>query len=165
VLTAPTVSELATFSGRSVSMFGDFAPQALAQASLMFSIVTKLSAYPDDPDMAQLARNAILEMADRLLLEQPFAEAVVRPFQSETIGNYSYSRTTTTSGKVQNGLKTGLFWWDIAVDELTVAGVAVTASGSIRVDLDGVERGPDGAWMIVNPAADEADRPPYIRIS
>lgn len=164
MLTAPTLDELVTFTGRPLGSFGAFATQALAQAALMFSIVTKLSDYPDDPDLLQLAKNAILEMADRLLLEQPFAELITRPFQTETIGNYSYSRITATSSKVQNGIKTGLFWWDIAVDELTVAGATLTAHGSVHVDLFGVGYDQNGAPGLVDPAGD-AQRPPYVRIS
>lgn len=164
MLTPPTLAELAVFSGRPVQTFSAFASEALAQATLMLKIVTKLTDYPDDPDLRQLALNAIMEMADRLLLEQPFAEIISRPFQSETLGSYTYSRSTATASKVQAGLSTGLFWWELAIDELTVAGASLLAHGSIRVDIDGLTADPDGTVRLQNPAAG-LDAPPYVRIS
>lgn len=164
MLAPPVRADLALFTGRPLTTFGAFADQALLQAALMFTVVTKLDDYPDDPDLRQLATNAILEMADRLLLEQPFAEVSTRPFQSETIGSYTYSRVTATSVKVQNGSKTGLFWWDVAVDELTAPGALLTAHGSIKVDNSDIQSSQDGELYVVNPA-EGTDRPPYVRIS
>src|SRR3954470_21512168 len=116
MLSAPTRIELAVFTGRSVNTYPPFADEALAQAALLFSIVTKLTAYPADPDLLKLAKYAIMEMADRLILEQPYASIKSGPFQTETIGSYSYSKVTQTSRTAQQGLKTGLFWWDVAID-------------------------------------------------
>lgn len=166
MLAAPTSTDLAQFTGRPPATFGAYATEALAQATLMFRIVTKLTAYPDDPDLAQLAKYAIMELADRLLLEQPFAEILVRPYQSETIGSYTYSRATATVAKVQSGMKTGLFWWDLAVEELTVAGATLVGFGSIKADITELKAGADGAVHIVNPADDDDnDNVPYVRIS
>lgn len=167
MLPVPDTSELSTFSGRPVAMYGTFAAQALEQATLMFTIVTKLSVYPDDPDMAKLARYAILELADRLFLEQPYAEYIAKPFQTETIMSYSYSRTTPTASKVSAGVKTGLFWWDLAVDELTAAGSSLVAHGSISVFPEGMRRRfEDDSWYVIDPAREDGpDQPPYARIS
>lgn len=164
MLIAPTTTDLATFTGRPATTFSGFADEALAQATLMFTVVTKLGDYPDDPQLAQLARNAIMELADRLLLEQPYAEVSTRPFSSETIGSYTYTRATATAAKVTNGQKTGLFWWDIAVDELTVAGASVLEHGSIKSDIAGLELDELNLVRIVTPAEGE-DQPPYVRIS
>lgn len=164
MLTPPTVDDLARFTGRPASTFSGFAAEALDQATLMFSVVTRLVAYPDDPDLAQLAKNAVLELADRLLLEQPYAEVTTRPFQSETIGSYTYSRATATTAKIQNGQKTGLFWWDLAVDELTVAGATNMAHGSIKTGIHGLEIDAHNQVRVITPA-DDQDRPPYVRIS
>lgn len=133
MLSAPTVADLATFTGRAQPSFGTFAAQALAQATLLFSVVTKLSDYPADADLAQLAKNAIMEMADRLYLEQPNAQVKASPFQSETIGSYSYSKGSTFH-KAKEGEHTGLFWWDLAIDELRVSDSGFLASGSIKTD-------------------------------
>lgn len=168
MLTAPLVADLSAFSGRPAATYGVFASQALDQAALMFSIVTKLSDYPDDPDLAKLAKYAILELADRLFLEQPYAEYVAKPFQSETIMSYSYSRTTATTSKIQSGVKTGLFWWDLAIDELSLPGSSVIGHGSVDVVPDGLRRDPDTmAWTLADPTDENGDGkiPPYVRIS
>lgn len=167
MLPVPTLDDLSTFTGRPVGAIGAFAPQALAQATLMFSILTKLTGYPDDPDLTQLAKNAIMEMADRLLLEQPYQAIKAGPFQSESIGSYSYSRGTQTAVKAQQGLKTGLFWWDTALDELTMPGQSVLAHGSIQVTPEGLKHDlATGTWFVMNAAdEDRRDGPPYIRIS
>lgn len=167
MLPVPTQIDLATFTGRSTSTFGGFADQALAQATLMLSIVTKLTELPDDPDLKQLANNAIMELADRILLEQPFQSLKAGPFQTETIGSYSYSRLTPTLTKVQQGIKTGLLWWDLAVDELSLPGSSVLSHGSIDEIPDGLVRSDTtGMWTIKNAAdGQDNDGMPYVRIS
>ena len=62
MLTPPLETDLATFTGRPAGSFGAFAAEALEQAALLFSIVTKRTGYPEDPDLAKLARYAIMEM-------------------------------------------------------------------------------------------------------
>lgn len=167
MLPAPTVDDLSTFTGRPAASFGVFASQALAQATLMFSVLTRLAEYPDDPDLEQLAKNAIMEMSDRLILEQPYQAIKAGPFQSESIGSYSYSRRSETAVKAQAGLKTGLFWWDTALDELTLPGQSVLAHGSIDTIPDGLVRRPsDGNWTVMNAADEDGwSGPPYVRIS
>jgi hypothetical protein len=164
MLTPPTIDDLAAFTGRPAATFGPFATAALEQSALMFSIVTQLSDYPEDPDQAKLASFAIMELADRLVLEQPYQSISASPFQTETIGSYSYSRVTQTSLKVQAGARTGLYWWDLAVDQLTQPGQSLVANGGVHVYDNGIVVDPNGGWMIENPHAG-ADRPPYIRIS
>lgn len=165
MLPVPTTAELVTFTGRPTGSFTAYAGEALAQATLMFSVVTKLTEYPTEPDLLQLAKNAILEMADRLVLEQPYQQVKGSPFQTETIGSYSYSRVTNIAKIAQSGLKTGLFWWDIAVDELSAPGTSLHGSGAIKVDDADLRRNPAGEWQIVDPAQDHGEWPPYIRIS
>ncbi len=165
MLPAPTVSEMATFTGRPETMLGDYAPQAILQATLMFSSLTELSEYPADPDLAQIAKFAILEMADRLLLEQPYAETRSGPFQTETIGSYSYSKITATSKSPTAGSRTtGLFWWETALDLLAAKGASGLAHGSIGVDNEEVVTTQYGP-AIVNIDLVEAEYPPYTRIS
>lgn len=164
MLTPPTPDDLAEFTGRPVATYGPFAVQALDQAALMFTIVTQLPDYPDDPDLAKLAKYAIMELADRLVLEQPYQAILSSPFQTETIGSYSYSRTTATSVKVTGGQRTGLYWWDLAVDQLTQPGQSLVGNGGIKVNNKDIVRDRDGGWRVHDPAED-ADRPPYIRIS
>lgn len=162
MLTAPSVEDLAGFTGRPVEGFSAFADTALAQATLLLQVVTKLTAYPSDDVGLQLATNAILEMADRFLLEQPYAATVATPFQSETIGSYSYSKSLTAR-KALTGTSTGLLWWDLAVDELTAVGESGVSSASIAGFTDHLAADGDGQVFIADPT-DDID-PPYIRIS
>ncbi len=150
MLPVPTVSYLATFTGRDEASFTTFADQALIQSTLLFSTVTKLQDYPADEDQELLAINAILEMADRLYLDQPHASVKASPFQSETIASYSYSKTSAAS-KAREGVHTGLFWWDLAVDELTRAERSLVASGSVAAFEDGVADNSDGTRFVLTP--------------
>ena len=92
-LTVPDVEDLANFSGRDESSYEIFAEEALKQATLLFELSSCLDSLPSfgSPDY-ELCRNAILEMADKLYLGQLYAKAKASPFQSETIGSYSYSK-------------------------------------------------------------------------
>lgn len=165
MLPVPTLADLSTFTGRPAATFAAFADQALAQATLMFTIVTRRSELPEDPDLAQLAVNAILELADRILLEQPYVEYLAAPFQTETVMSYSYSRVTPTITKIGQGKLSGLWWWDLAVDQLSMPGSSVLAHGSIDVLPDGLHRKAAGGWEVRNAADEEGSGPPYIRIS
>lgn len=132
MLPVPTVTYLAQFTGNDESSFTAFADQALTQATLLFSIVTHREDYPDDADQTQLAINAILEVAYRIYLEQPYSEVKASPFSSESIGSYSYSKSTVVQ-KARTGELTGLFWWDLAIDELTLADRSIVTSGAVTV--------------------------------
>ncbi len=162
MLPVPSVADLQAFSGR--AQYGPFASAALTQATLFFSIVTRLTAMPSDPDLALLAKYAILQLADRLFLEQPYAEDVAKPYQSETIMSYSYSMGTTAQ-RARNGLPLGLFWWDLAVDELTVPGDGNVASGLIAVSDPELLVDADGQVFIAGPDDLDDGRPAYVTIS
>lgn len=131
MLTAPTIVEHADFTGRAENSFS--APRitaALSQSALLFTLRSELSAYPDDADQAALARNAIMEMADKIYWDMAFAEARAKPFNSETIGSYSYSKGSAAA-RAQSGLKTGLLWWDLAI-ELLAGDESSVEHGSIQ---------------------------------
>lgn len=158
MLPVPTVAQLAAFTGRHQNTFGPFAAQALAQATLLFSISTTLTDLPADADQALLATNAIIEMADRLYLEQPYAVDKARPYTSETTLDYSYSKGSVVA-KAKGGQPTGLLWWDLAVQELTTAGRLLTGSGSIAAGIGGVYQATDGSLVILGP--DQLDPTPF----
>ncbi len=158
MLPVPTVAQLAAFTGRPQNTFGPFAAQALAQATLLFGINTTLTELPDAAEKAQLATNAILEMADRLYLEQPYAAEKARPYTSETTLDYSYSKGGTAA-KARDGQPTGLLWWDLAVQELATAGRLLTASGSIAAGIGAVYQAEDGNLIILGP--DQLDPTPF----
>jgi hypothetical protein len=147
MLVPPTVADLAVFTGRESNTFGQFATEALSQATLLFYLATDISAYPDDANLAQLARYGILDMADKIYLSQPYQEATASPFQSETIGSYSYSKAVAA---VKKGDSTGVMWFDLAANKLRASGSGIGASGSIRgMEWDGVEVASDGKVQIV----------------
>lgn len=163
MLPVPTLAELSAFSGRPEQLYPAYNVEALKQATLLFSVVTGLQEFPESADQAQLARYAILEMADQMILEQPQQALLASPFQSETVGSYTYAKSAAAT-KARTGVSTGMFWWDLAVDQLAVASSSPVLSGSIggfeaelgynsELDRQGI-RGP----------ADDID-PPYVRIS
>jgi hypothetical protein len=132
-----TVEDLSRFTGRSVSSFGSFGAfvtEAISQATLLFQLATGRTSLPDNEIEQQLAINGILEMADKIFLGRSYEEVTSSPFQSETIGSYSYSLMTK---RIQSGNDTGLTWFDMAVDRLSLWDVAHTiGSGSISVFHD-----------------------------
>lgn len=162
MLVAPTVDDLAAFTGRDVDGYSPFADKALEQATLLFQVITHLDSYPTDPTKEALARNAIVEMANRLYLEQGFAETIASPFQSETIGSYSYAKSATAIA-ARSGEATGLLWWDLAIDELTVAGLSDVGSGSVGGGFE-EQLGVNGSGRRGLRLPDELEPPPYVRI-
>lgn len=125
-------SDVATFSGEDIDDYTDYIDQAIKQATLLFKIGTCLAAFPDDPISAEIAENAILAMADAINGVQPFQKVLRTPFSSETIGSYSYSKL---SSAVSAGLPTGVSWFDVAVQKLSVCdqNLGLPTSGGTNV--------------------------------
>ncbi len=145
-LASPTVAELATFSGRATNTFTDYAVEALAQATLLFYLATDLNDYPTDVNLAKLAKNGIMDMADKIYLGQPHRQASASPYQSETIGSYSYSKAATS---IKKGDATGVMWFDLAVNKLKEEITSIASSGSIQgMEWEGLETGADGKYKI-----------------
>lgn len=142
-----TKDDLGDFSGRPSQSYSKYSETALAQALLLFKIGTCLAQFPDDPVKSELAKNAILSMADNIFLAQRYQQAAASPFNSETIGSYSYSKTAAA---VSSGKPTGIMWFDLAIEQLSVCstlddGVA-TGGGIGMFEYDGVvtaSSGPD----------------------
>lgn len=134
-----TVDQLAGFSGRAVETYvSEVVATALDQATLLFKLGTCLKEFPEDPDEAKLAQYAIIAMADHLVLQQKYQEALASPFSSETLGSYSYSKQAAEM--VMAGTPTGVMWFDLAVSRLGVCDVAdgVPDGGGIEVfEYDG----------------------------
>lgn len=171
MLPVPTVQNLAEFSGRPVQTYTAYADEALSQSTLMFTVATGLDVWPQDADLNQVALNAVLEMADKLILEQPYQVVKASPFQAETIASYTYSRNaslaraTAVGAAAAENIGAGLFWWATAMDLFRQKDVLLTSSGSIKVHEDGIVAGP-GGLRVENPVEQgHLDRPPYIRIS
>ncbi len=154
MLPVPTLADLVTFSGQNPETFTTYADEALVQATLLFTIKTKRTELPADVDQAQLALNGIMQMAERIVYEQPFVQLSASPLQSESIGSYSYAKLSQLSSArygVKSLADTGLFWWDLAITELTLDDRSLVTSGSVEVlDMDLV-RDPDGHLFLVSP--------------
>ena len=153
-LAPPSVTELTVHTGREPNTFGAFALEALAQATFLFYLATGIEDYPENPNLAQLVRYGILDMADKIYLSQPYKEAAASPYQSETIGSYSYSKTIQA---VKKGDATGVMWFDLAVNKLRVDG-GIGASGSIEgMEWDGLGRSASGRAKIIGGTGTYAD--------
>lgn len=113
------IPDLSVFSGRPVAEYTNttYAATAISQAMLLFKLGTCLNEWPDDAMLAELAKQAVLSMADAIYLVQPFQTQLSNPFSSETIGSYSYSKV---AGAVMGGLPTGIGWFDLALTKLSV---------------------------------------------
>ena len=138
-----TKDELASFTGRPAASFPEtFVTQsAIPQATLLFKIGTCILDPEQMPaDAQQLVKYAILSMADAIHLAQPYQTALASPFNSESIGSYSYSKTAKA---VQDGKDTGIMWFDLAVRQLSVCeadsgdmrggGIEVFENGAVYV--------------------------------
>lgn len=114
-----TKQMLADFTGRPLVSFPTFVTaSALPQALLLFKIGTCLASLDDlTDDEKKMAEFAILSMADGIHLAQPYQTALASPFNSESIGSYSYSKTAKA---IQKGDETGIMWFDLAVSNLSV---------------------------------------------
>lgn len=115
-----SVVDLSDASGRDVTEYTNvaFASKSIARAILLFKVGTCLGdVFPDDPVMAELATEGILALAEAMYLAQPFQKTLANPFQSETIGSYSYSKV---SGAVLSGVPTGIVLFDLALSKLSV---------------------------------------------
>ena len=123
-----TVEMLSEFSGRPVRSYpSSYSAQALQQALLLFKIGTCL-ASPDDLDETHndMVDMGILAMADAIVLEQEFQKAKVSPFNSESIGSYSYSKVARSMRAAPKAtLDTGIMWFDLAVHKLSVCDILV----------------------------------------
>lgn len=133
-----TVADLAQVTGRDVSYFSNTAlvDQAILQATLLYRVGTNRVDMPGGPDdtMNELVRLGILFMADAIYLAQPYHEILASPFNSETIGSYSYSKA---AGAVSQGLPTGVSWFDLAVNMTSLGRAYDLVFGGIEIlELD-----------------------------
>lgn len=126
-----SAADIAEFSGRPEEDYAlsDYPEQALKQAKMLFKMGTCLTEFPDDEFSAELATYGILAMAEALILSQPYNAALANPFQSETIGSYSYSKM---SGAVMTGVPTGVSWFDSAIQRLSKCGDSGIGGGGVN---------------------------------
>lgn len=153
MLPVPTLTSLSDFSGRPEASYPVFVTSALKQATFLMQIRTCLISMPADPSQAQLILFGILELADDIVLKQPHKEVIAKPFSSETIMSYSYSKSAQ---KAQDGKKTGLMWFDMAVQELSVCGDgdnSDVASNAISIfEKEGLTVDGEGRAQVLGPS-------------
>lgn len=164
MLSVPTVSEMANFKMKPETFYETaYAQQALAQAAFLLAIRTGLAADPEDTQEATLAKYAIMELANQIYLEAPYDEVLAKPFSSESIGSYSYSKSAQAA---QRGESTGSMWFDLAVERLSGPG------GDFEVHSDSISlfersdyyRTAEGDRYVVGPA-DRYEEPDYYYIN
>lgn len=177
----PTVAQLSAFSGRAQATYTSYANSALLQAALRFTILTEVS----DPSQIQgynaisqadnqlLAQQGILALADNIYLAFPYQQGIASPFNSETIGSYTYSKAAFGGGSgtmsrlapaaLELSLdKTGIVLFDLAVQMIALRtqaagvfhdGVSVFDEGERRTALGGAMffEADDGRRWILGP--------------
>jgi hypothetical protein len=122
----PTPAELADYTGRPLVSYTSYVNSALLQATMMFTILSELSA--DDytgmqPDFQQLANMGVMAMADYLYLRWPYQQVIASPLQTEEIGSYSYSKPVQVQARNAQAIevtadKTGVDMFDLAIRRL-----------------------------------------------
>lgn len=132
MLPIPTVAELAAFKLRPATFYSEpYALQAMAQAALLLMLRTGISEMPENESEATLAKYAIMDLGNQIYLEAPYDEILAKPFSSETIGSYSYSKSAQAA---RNGETTGSMWFDLAISQLSALdGSYDVNSGSISM--------------------------------
>jgi hypothetical protein len=165
----PTPAELANYTGRPLASYTPYVNSALLQATMMFTILSELSAdsYAGmNPDFQQLANMGVMAMADYLYLRWPYAQVLASPLQAETIGSYSYSKPVQEMARNAQAIEvtseqTGVPMFDLAIRRLarrqSLTGVffgQITGfEHTGRDDLAYVKWDPDeGRMVLVGPA-------------
>jgi hypothetical protein len=112
-LTLPGADELDDFSHQETDRFDeDQKDFSIQQAADLLFIATGLDEDPTDARTARIVNYAILAMSWKLLDVTDNTTEINSPFQSETIGSYSYSKMMAA---ISTGQITGVAWFDIAV--------------------------------------------------
>lgn len=140
-----SVADLVKFSGRDEEEYPEeYTATALTNALMWFQIATcrkDPNSFPDDAFNQNLVRNAVMDMAENMILNQPHRIAQASPYSSETIGSYSYSKKV--QAKIEAGETTGVMWFDLAVKDLSLC--HLNGKG---MDFGGVEVfGNDGTFF------------------
>jgi hypothetical protein len=124
----PTAAELSEYTGRPLVSYTSYVNSALLQATMMFTILSELSAdaYAGmSADYQSLANMGIMAMADWLYLRWPYQQVMASPLQNETIGSYSYSKPIQEMARNAQAIevtseKTGVDMFDLAIRRLAV---------------------------------------------
>lgn len=158
----PTPDALADWAGIPLEQYDFFAPQALFQATLLFSVTTELGDPPTDATDAALANQGILAMADHIYLNRPYRDVAASPLQDASMGSTHWSKPVsfargTAAASAMKAELTGIMWWDLAVETLSLrtrrGGVSYGGISLMeRVDQSSLVAGPNGALYILGPS-------------
>lgn len=109
----------------------EYADTLLTRATDLFYMATGLVADPEDDTDLRIMKDGIVAMGHALYVQSRDKAAIYSPFSSERIGSYSYSKMAAAA---QEGLKTGVEMFDLAVDYF--AGLGSEASASLIAKED-----------------------------
>lgn len=137
-----TVDDLSDFTGRPAESFNSVFVMysAIPQAVLLFKMATCIEDFEQlSEDNQNLVKFAIMAMVDDIALKAPFQAALASPFNSESIGSYSYSKSAAAA--IKNGTETGVFWFDMAVRKLSVCDSLSVGGGGVggNIQRGGIE--------------------------
>lgn len=114
-LVPPTTAEYEIYVHGDVPDDESWTVLALQQATDLFWLATGLPDFPSDPQLLRIAKNAILEFAQWLLVQDEHKTEIFSPYNSERIGSYSYSKLARAENSIHKNDPLGLFWWDKAL--------------------------------------------------
>jgi len=161
-----TTAQLATFTGQPEQMFGIYVNEALAQASFLVEMATGVHELdPSDAYGLRLYAYSVAEIAAHLYAEQQYWTVSINPFQSESIGSYTYNKSQMSS-KVSNGDYGDLMWLPLYADylqslDLDGAGSGIQSGQIHGSEYDGVGIAIDGDLRMLSPKRDIEFFDPY----
>lgn len=151
MLPIPTVAELAAFKMKPVEFYTEaYALEAMTQASVLLSYRTGIYDMPGDEQQQTLIDYAIMDLGNLIYLEAPYDEIKAKPFSSESIGSYSYSKSAQAA---KNGDSTGSLWFDLAVDQLSAldGSFDVNSESISMFERDNLFIGTNGKRYVLGP--------------
>ena len=132
-LTLPDPEDLDQFTQGASDIFDDDAKfVAFQQAADLFYVATGVSTDPTDEYALRILKWGLMDMAFKILITRENQTEINSPYSSETIGSYSYTKQALAA--IQQGLLTGVQWFDIAVGLLNgLVGNSVSSVSSEHV--------------------------------
>lgn len=128
--------------------------QSLVQSTFLAGVLSGcFNECPTEEPCAQMFKYAVFDMARWIGLTQQWTAVLASPYQSETIGGYTYSKAMKTSllqGWQTGRWNTGVFWFDLFLYECS-CGPGNVSSDAITVfehDSVYVETGTGRRWVL-----------------
>jgi hypothetical protein len=154
----PTLEEYAAYLSVDPATLGAKDTQALTQSAFLLGFLTGCGEKPSADPCKTLFENGIFNMAQYMAATQQYVAVVASPFQSETIGSYSYSKGFRNA--LLQGLaggprsQTGVFWFDLAVSECGCGEeISLVSSDAITVfEHENVRTDSEGRRWVLGPA-------------